>query len=131
MTLPKPHPAEAVDLDAIIAKTMADEQVWTNRAAAVQGQAAQALARLLNIAEESDTGQARRVANFIAASFNGRAYTFDLFDLRALDVTISDDVLVCMDALRWAKTDLFNLVPDGYKRIERVIHAWGIDPKDA
>ena len=54
----------------------------------------------------------------------------DLFDLRALDIAVSDDILICMDALRWAKTDLFNLVPDGYKCTERVLHTWGIEPMD-
>lgn len=36
------------------------------------------------------------------------------------------DMLVCLDALRWAKLDLHKLVPDGDKRVRRVIEAWGL-----
>lgn len=82
--------------------------------------------RLVRLAERSDTGQARRVAMFLAACFNGDDYPFDLFDLRALDVDLSDDALTCIDALRWAKADLYKLVPDGEARMERMIKAWGI-----
>lgn len=126
MTLPKPQKAPEVDLESIIAKQMADEHEWTRRATAVQAQAAHAFARLLDIAENSDTGQAKRVSGFIAATFNGSAYPFDLYDLRGLDVAIGDDMLVCLDALRWAKADLFNLVPNGEARVKGVIKSWDI-----
>jgi hypothetical protein len=43
-----------------------------------------------------------------------------LYDLRGLDVAIGDDMLVCLDALRWAKADLFNLVPNGETRVKGV-----------
>ena len=32
--------------------------------------------------------------------------------------------MLCMDGLRWAKEDLFNLVPDGKSRIKAVINIW-------
>jgi hypothetical protein len=32
--------------------------------------------------------------------------------LRAFDVAISDDMLYCLDALRWGRADLHTLVPD-------------------
>jgi hypothetical protein len=51
---------------------------------------------------------------------------FDLYDLRGLDVAIGDDMLVCLDALRWAKEDLFNLVPNGETRVKGVIKSWDI-----
>lgn len=35
--------------------------------------------------------------------------------------------MMCLDALRWAKADLFDLVPDGYKRVQSVVKAWGIE----
>lgn len=126
MTLPKPQKAPEVDLEAIIAKQVADEHEWSRRATAAQ--AAHAFARLLDIAENSGTGQARRVSRFIAGTFNGRAYPFDLYDLRGLDVAIGDDMLVCLDALRWAKADLFNLVPNGETRVKGVIRSWDIKP---
>ncbi len=124
--MPKPQKAPEIDLEAIFAKTNADEDEWMRRATPAQAQAAQAYARLLDIAEKSDTGQARRIARFIAATYNGRAYPFDLFDLRGLDVAISDDLLACLDALRWAKEDLFKLVPNGERRVKSVIQSWGI-----
>lgn len=97
---------------------------WAQRAQLAQAAAAQAYARLLTLAESGDLGQARRVARFLAATFDGAAFAFDLFDLRALDVAISDDALACIDALRWGKADLHSLVPDGERRIKALINAW-------
>jgi hypothetical protein len=86
--------------------------------------------RLLLQAERSDAGQAGKIAQFIAATYNGTAYSFDLFDLRAVDVAVSDDMLACIDALRWGKSDLYNLVPDGDRRIQALCRAWGIKPRN-
>ena len=72
--------------------------------------------RRLQLAETSDFGQVRRVAFFIAATYNGEAFPFDLFELRAVDEAISDDMLPCIDALRWGQSDLHSLVPDGDRR---------------
>jgi hypothetical protein len=99
---------------------------WDARARAAQGVAAQAYARLLKLAETGDSGQIRRVAQFLASSYNGQAFPFDLYELRAVDVEISDDMLACLDALRWAKADLHTLVPDGATRVEAVCDAWGL-----
>lgn len=87
----------------------------------------QAFARLLNLAETRDSGQIRCIAQFIASTYNGQAFPFDLFELRGLDVAVSDDMLLCLDALRWAKNDLYQLVPDGQRRVETVIARWGIE----
>ena len=107
------------------------QQEWGERARTAQALAAQALARLLAIAERSDTGQAGRVAQFLAATYNGRNYAFDLFDLRAVDVEISDDMLVCIDALRWGKADLYKLLPDGAMRISAVIATWAVPSRSS
>ena len=104
-----------------------EQAVWDEQAAKAQSKAAQAFARLLEIADH-DTGQAARVRRFIAASFNGNRFAFDLFDLRAMDVEISNDVLACMDALRWARADLYKLVPDGLERVQSLIVDWGMGP---
>lgn len=98
---------------------------------AVRGQqatadGAQAFARLLSLAEHHDSGQIRRVAGFIASVYNGQAFPFDLYELRAVDVEISDDMLRCLDALRWARADLHTLVPDGDARVQAVIRHWGL-----
>jgi hypothetical protein len=70
------------------------------RAAAARWAAAQTLSRLLQIAERSDAGLAYAVAEFLASYFNGRAFPFALFDLRAVDLAIGDDMLLRLDTLR-------------------------------
>jgi len=102
---------------------------WDERARVAQAASAQSLARLMQLAERSDTGQAARVARFLAATYNGHSYAFDLFELRAVDVEISDDIIACIDALRWGKADLYKLIPDGAARIEAAITAWNLRPR--
>ena len=87
---------------------------------------AQAFARLLRLAEERNSGQITRVVRFLAATYNGQAFPLDLFELRAVDVAISDDMLQCLDALRWGRADLYTLVPDGDARVRAVIQRWGL-----
>lgn len=103
-----------------------DLQEWARRASEAQAAAAQAYARLLRLAETRDSGQIRRVAQFIASTYDGATFPFDLFELRTLDIAISDDMLVCLDALRWGKADLFRLVPDGDRRVRAICAAWDI-----
>ena len=88
--------------------------------------AAQAFTRLLQLAEERDSGQIQRIARFLAATYNGQAFPFDLFELRAVDVCIGDDMLCCLDALRWARADLYTLVPNGDARLRAVIKRWDL-----
>lgn len=85
-----------------------------------------AYARLLRLAETRDSGQIPRVARFIAATYNGQAFALDPFELRALDIEISDDMLCSLDALRWGRADLYSLVPDGDRRVRAVIDRWGL-----
>lgn len=101
-----------------------DEFQTRSRAATATG--AQAFARLLCLAEERDSGQIVRVARFLAATYNGQAFPLDVFELRAVDVALSDDMLHCLDALRWGRADLHTLVPDGDRRMQGVIARWGL-----
>lgn len=87
---------------------------------------ARAFARLLQLAETSDSGQARRVAGFLASTYNGRRFPLDPFELRAVDASLSDDMLACLDALRWGQADLFTLVPDGDTRVQAIIRRWDL-----
>ena len=87
---------------------------------------AQAFARLLMLAEERDSGQIPRIARFLAATYNGQAFQFDLFELRAVDISISNDMLCCLDALRWGRADLHTLIQDGDSRVRAVIDRWGL-----
>ncbi len=83
------------------------------RADEAAAQGATAYARLLDLAETRNSGQIRHIVQFVASTYNGQAFLFDLFDIRAVDVAISNDMFVCLDALRWAKADLHRLIPDG------------------
>ena len=87
---------------------------------------AQAFARLIDQAETRDSGQIPRIAHFLAATYNGHAFQFDVFELRAVDVAISNDMLCCLDALRWGRADLHTLIPDGDARVRVVIERWGL-----
>jgi hypothetical protein len=87
---------------------------------------AQAFARLLKLAEERDSGQIPRIARFLAATYNGHAFQLDLFELRTVDIAISNDMLSCLDALRWGRADLHTLIPDGDDRVRAVIERWGL-----
>ena len=101
---------------------------YESRSAQAQANAAHAYDRLLVLAETCSSGQIPKIVAFIAATYNGASFTFDLFDLRTLDVDISDDMLVCLDALRWGRADLYRLVPNGEKRVEAVIAHWELQP---
>lgn len=103
------------------------QREWEARGLKAQAKAAQAYLRLVELAERSDTGQARLVARFLASTFNGERYPMDLFEPRMLDVALSDDALACIDVLRWGKADLYKLLPDGERRIAKLITSWGID----
>jgi hypothetical protein len=87
---------------------------------------ARAFARLLKLAEERDSGQITRIARFLAATYNGQAFRLDPFELRAVDIAISDDMLCCLDALRWGRADLHTLIPDGDARVRAIIECWGL-----
>lgn len=102
----------------------AQRMVQRKREATVEG--AYAFQRLLQLAETRDSGQARRIALFIAATYNGEAFPFDLNELRAVDEAIGDDMLLSMDALRWGHADLHSLVPHGDRRVRAVIDRWGL-----
>ena len=107
-----------------------DEYQTRSRAASATG--AQAFARLLRLAEERNSGQITRVVRFLAATYNGQAFPLDLFELGAVDVAISDDMLLCLDALRWGRADLYTLVADGDARVRAVIDRWALQwPSDA
>lgn len=99
---------------------------FQSRSGAATAAGAQAYARLLCLAEERNSGQIVRVVRFLAATYHGQAFPFDPVELRAVDVAISDDMLCCLDALRWGRADLHTLVSDGDARMRGVIERWGL-----
>ena len=109
------------------AQLSANEAEWSVRSQRVQAAASQAFERLLQLAETRGSGQIRTVAYFLASTFDGQNFPLDPFDLRTVDPSISDDMLLCLDALRWGKNDLHKLVPDGYERILAMCQAWGFE----
>ncbi len=106
--------------------TLDDLDTFAARSGEASRKGAQAFARLLQLAETRDSGQIPRVARFLAATYNGQAFQLDPFELRAVDIAISDDMLCCLDALRWGRADLYTLVPDGDARVRAVIDRWGL-----
>ena len=117
------HKGIAMDEAGKLNDKMESMRLRSSEATAKGGQA---YARLLTLAETRNSGQIPRIAKFIASTYNGDAFPFDLFELRALDIVISDDMLLCVDALRWGRADLYSLVPDGDKRVKAVIELWGL-----
>ena len=113
-------------------ETLDDLDTFAARSGEAARKGAQAFARLLQLAETRDSGQIPRVARFLAATYNGQAFELDPFELRAVDIAISDDMLCCLDALRWGRADLYTLVPDGDALVRAVIDRWGLRwPADA
>lgn len=92
------------------------------RARRAHANGAKAFERLLRIAEGSGTGQASKVAEFVAATVGH--VRFDMFNLRAVDLAISDDILICLEVIRWGKFPITHLVADGQVRVERVSYEW-------
>ena len=73
-----------------------------------------------------------RVVRFLAATYARLVFPLDLFEMRANDVAICDDMLRPLDALRWGRADLYTLVPDGDQRVRAVTDRWGLRwPSDA
>lgn len=70
------------------------------------------------------TGQIARTAHFLAVACNGDAFKLDVFELRAVDLAISDDMPRCLDALRWGLADLQTLVSNGNRRMRTVVASW-------
>ena len=99
---------------------------YQHRSSTATAAGAAAFARLLHLAEQRDSGQIARIARLLAATYNGQAFPLDPFELRAVDIAISDDMLRCLDALRWGRADLHTLVPDGDRRMQAVIARWGL-----
>lgn len=81
-----------------------------------------AFERLLDLAR-SDTGQARRAANFILAWWNAESLGgFDIADLFAQDAAIASDMAT---VFAWIANRSNAFYPDEYRgEIEAIIEAW-------
>lgn len=65
------------------------------------------------------------VARFLASTFDGEASPFDVFEPRAVDAPVSDDMLACLNALCWGQTELYSLALDGGTRVLAAQKGWG------
>ncbi|UXT23916.1 hypothetical protein FY140_24240 (plasmid) [Agrobacterium tumefaciens] len=81
-----------------------------------------ALEKLLNVAHQ-DTGQGRRVANFLLAWWNAEVHGgFDLTDLANVDREVADDMATVFTFLA-REEDL--VYPEAYKpEIIQIIRRW-------
>ncbi len=81
-----------------------------------------ALEKLLNIAH-ADTGQARRVANFLLAWWNADTLGgFDIADLFAVDRDVSEDMVTVFTYLARGEDAVY---PTEYRgEMESIIHRW-------
>lgn len=81
-----------------------------------------AFERLLNLAQ-SDTGQARRVANFLLAWWNAESLGgFDMADLFGVDSTIAADMAT---VFTWLAAQNNATYPTEYRaELDKVIQQW-------
>lgn len=88
-----------------------------------------ALEKLLNVAH-TDTGQGRRVANFLLAWWNAEVLGgFDLTDLADVDREISEDMVTIVTFLARAEDVVY---PSDYRdEIEKIISRWRPQPETA
>lgn len=84
-----------------------------------------ALTRLLPLATD-DTGQARRVANFLMAWWNGPELGhFEIADLFALDIAIANDITTIVGFLGQNKRGAIYIDSFGFaKEMQDIIALW-------
>lgn len=102
--------------------------IWDSRAVHARGLATLSLERLLDHAQLDTSSAGRRVARFLASLSDAQTWPLDLSDLTCVDVGVSDDMLVCLDALRWNKGPLFELLTHGEARLQAVLALHQIVP---
>lgn len=78
-----------------------------------------ALDRLLRLAEERQSPHVNDIVAFVAAVWNNRP--LPLLTLRGLDPDVGDDMLVVLDAFRYARLNLVQHVPGGPRRVARLL----------
>src|SRR2546421_280155 len=86
----------------------------------------QAYSRLLHLAETRDSGQIRRIAQFIASTYNAQAFPFDPFDLRGGTRPPATTCSRVADSQQRGTPTSYRLIPDGEKRVQAVIAEWAL-----
>lgn len=90
-----------------------------------------ALVRLVNIAM-SDTGQSRRVANFLLSWWNATSCGgFDLADFWSIDAEIADDMLLVIGLIRQTRAYPDTLGTEIHGQFKALVALWRPDLSDA
>ena len=97
------------------------------RASAATARGAQALMRLVSRAATGDA-QSELITRCLAALYDGSAWPLDPRSLRTLDTQSADDVLACMDAMRWGRSEVLDLVPQGAERVRVLMGVYRLNP---
>ena len=93
-----------------------------DRARCAQAAAAHAFERLLALAEQRDSGQIFRVVRCLASTYNGEAFAFDLFELRAVAWFSVDRFRVTQtSASRPRRPAVLSLVRSNCEGLERAL----------
>lgn len=118
---------EVIDnLDDPFFKQMREYQAATDQ---VRGEGLPALRRLMKLAEESDTGQARAVARLLAGLYNSHAFPFPLNQLRGLDLKIHSDCMavISLDSIA-PQQEVHEYFENGTRRFQNIFNKFGIEP---
>jgi hypothetical protein len=132
LTLTVQSEAAAAELDAAWRKIVSDQEL--NRAVrqgdlAIPERAQSALSMIETaIRENPNSGQARRLVQFVAALYNGYDYPFDLTELRALDARLADACLDYLNYDRLGKREVDRHLSGGEKELRQWLMDYGIDP---
>ena len=90
--------------------SVADLATWVRRSAALIAEHAEgiiATSGMAYVAADLLVPSAPTPAKAtLAAALTAVAAVIDLYELRAVDIAISNDMLCCLDALRWGRADL-------------------------
>ncbi|MFK7963572.1 MAG: hypothetical protein AB8C46_06340 [Burkholderiaceae bacterium] len=97
---------------------------WTECGDEALIDAAAAVCRLLKLAEGKISGRQKRIAQFFSAVGDSTIVVWPPRDMQADDLSINDDMLLALNALRWHRAALMVSVPDGEERVWQVIRKW-------
>ena len=73
--------------------------------------------RLLRRAEEPGLRLDDGVLAFVLTVSDWQGACLDMSVLRRVDIPVADDMLVCLEALRWVAGDLCDVVANGRRRL--------------
>lgn len=103
--------------------TPQDREIRTRAAEENQGIAS--LRKLFQIAQ-GNSGQCRRIAQFLAGCYDPMRFPFDLGNLRPIDAELFADCLAVLHLYHRGVKDLHKYFVDGGQAWEKMIEMWGL-----